>query len=99
MEKVNDITLAYKKQKPGQTILKIIDYDHKNIYVILSVPSNRIKEADKWMDGMFTMDKDSLKILGGFNPMKNDPAAFFSLPESATIYTKEGYHSKFEQRI
>jgi hypothetical protein len=96
MNSLNDIKLAFNKQKSGRTIVKIIDYGPKNMYVIVAVPSNSVKDADKWIDGRYAMDKDSLKILGGFNPIKHDPDIYFNLPESSVIYEKEGYGNRFK---
>lgn len=89
MDSYKDIKLAFKKQFPNLTITKVIDYDHKNVYVIMAVPSNRQKDAKSWLDGLYAMDKNSLGVLGAFNPIKNDPEVYFNLPSSSVIYENE----------
>lgn len=84
MDSFKDINLAFKKKYKDKTILRVVDYPEENIYVIQAVPTKRLKEAGQWLDGMYSMDRASLAIIGGFNPLMHNPDLFFNLPADRT---------------
>lgn len=88
MDSFKDIELAFKKRFSNKKILSVINYDAKDIYVIRAIPEN-VKTGVGWEDGMYSMDRNSLAVIGGFNPLVNDPDIFFNLPPSAIIYKGE----------
>ena len=90
MDSFKDIKAAFNKRFKDKTIMSVTDYDAENLYVIRAVPSNRVKEATQWLDGLYSMDKSSLKIVGAFNPLLHNPEAYFEIVPTKTYYpTKE----------
>ena len=83
------IKSEFNKQMPDKTIIYIIDYDEKGIYVIHAVPTDKANKDNKWMDGMYSMDKDSFEIVGGYVPPV-DGLEIFDLPKERTIYQYRG---------
>lgn len=83
------IKSEFAKQMPESTILYIIDYNKKDIYVIHAVPTNQLNKKDDWLDGMYSMDKNSYEIIGGYIPTV-DGFEIFDLPKENTIYQNRG---------
>ena len=81
-----DTLTSIQKLFPGKTVLQIIDYAEKGIYTVRAVPNNRVKDADKWLDGIYSVKKNDLTKFDGFQPMMNDPEIYFNLPEDRIIY-------------
>lgn len=86
MDTFKDIKAAFDKQLPDKVIIKVTNYDDENIYVIQAVPKDRAMEFGRWLDGMYSMNRDSLKVIGGFNPIMHNPKVFCNLPEENIIY-------------
>lgn len=76
-----------KKLFPGKTVLSIVDYAEKNIYVVHAVPKG--KENEKWLDGNYAVSRTTLDIAGGFASLDNEPEVFFNLPKDRVIYSAE----------
>lgn len=76
------------KDFKGKTIISVFDYREKGIYVVKAVPTDRVNEADEWLDCLFKVDNKTLKQIDAFQPMDNDPKTYFSLPSSRMIYER-----------
>lgn len=86
MDNINDIKMAFEKKFKDKTITKIVNYDFEDIYVIYAVPTDRLKERVGWLDGVYSMDRNSLAIIGGFNLLQHHPEMFSAIAEDNIIY-------------
>lgn len=82
----NKIDSEFHKKFPDKTITRITDYREKGIYVIAAVPNDKISERKQWLDGMYSMDMKTYKIVGGFQPLSNDPKTYFNLKPDRHIF-------------
>lgn len=85
---VKRINMLFEKEYPDKMIMNIIDYREKGIYVVRAVPKKEEQNRNKWLDGAFSVDMKTFKVINGFQPMHNDPKTFFGLPQDRVIYKR-----------
>jgi len=87
-ENSKKVILAFNKQYPDLTVTSIVDYDAKGLYVIAAVPSDQTSKASEWLDALHSMDKKTMKVIGGFNPGLKDPIKYSEAVNKNTIYRR-----------
>ena len=85
---VRKIKEVFKEKYPELEVTRVIEYREKNMYVVKAVPKEHFKDRNEWLDGTFSVDMKSLGTINGFQPMKNDPKTFFSLPTNRVIFKR-----------
>lgn len=86
----NQIIGKIQLKFPNKSIMKIIDYAEKNLYVVYAIPKGREKDAGRWLDGIYGVDKTSMKIVPDFSVVnfKYEPQILNNLPEDRIIFER-----------
>ena len=86
---VQGIINEFAKVYPNKEVLQIVDFREKGIYVVFAIPKNQIEDRKEWLDGLHSVDMDTLKIVDGFQPLDNDSLLLLSLGKDRIIYKKQ----------